>query len=88
MYITHYTDKFFEDIAKLSKENNKLGSKVWDLIEDIFKHPFTGKGNPEALKHNLKGWWSRRINQKHRLIYKYEDDILILMSCYGHYDDK
>ncbi len=72
----------------IKKESPKLAAKLWVLIEDIVKTPFSGKGKPEPLKGDLEGWWSRRIDQKHRLIYKYENDVLILSSCYGHYDDK
>ena len=58
------------------------------LVADIMEHPFEGIGKPEALKGDLTGYWSRRINDKHRLIYKVEDEFVIIISCYGHYDDK
>jgi toxin YoeB len=77
-----------DDLVNLKKDNSKSLVKVWDLILDINKHPFTGIGKPEALKGDLQGWWSRRITEKHRLIYRIEEDILEIMSCYGHYGDK
>jgi toxin YoeB len=49
------------------------------------KSPFEGIGKPEALKGNLKGYWSRRINDEHRLIYKVEKDKIIIVSCKDHY---
>jgi toxin YoeB len=59
-----------------------------DLILDIQVNPFDGLGEPEALKGDLQGWWSRRINQEQRLIYRIKDQNLELASCYGHYGDK
>ena len=77
-----------KDYDKLRKESAKLVAKMMDFIFDIFKHPFTGLGKPEALKGDLQGYWSRKINDKHRLVYKFEDGVLYIASCYGHYGDK
>jgi len=55
------------------------------LLEEISEHPFTGTGKPEALKHDLAGKWSRRINQEHRLIYEVKDNEIIVVSLKGHY---
>ena len=74
-------------MAKLGIEDKKLAYKVWDLVLDILKTPFSGIGKPEALKGDMSGYWSRRINQKHRLIYKVTETTVFLVSCYGHYDD-
>ena len=85
------SNQFTLDIIQIKKEDNKLPSKVWELIIDILKsplQPLVGIGKPEALKGNLSGYYSRRITDKHRLIYKWNKNILILISCYGHYDDK
>ncbi len=87
-YPIHLSTQAQKDIPKLKKENAKLLSKLWELVLDIFKNPFTGLGLPEALKGDLSGWWSRRITQKHRLIYRIENEVLEIASCYGHYDDK
>jgi toxin YoeB len=84
--LIHLHSQFKEDIQRLRKENIKLIFKVWELIFDTEKTPFSGIGKPEALKGNLSGFWSRRIDQEHRLIYKVDDEILELISCYGHYD--
>lgn len=83
-------DQFFSDLKSLIKEDRKLGAKVWELIEDILKNvhtPMSGIGKPEALKNKLSGFYSRRITDKHRLIYKVSGDKLYLVSCYGHYED-
>lgn len=82
-------DLFKEDLDKLKKENAKFGSKIWELIfsiEENLHNPIQGIGLPEKLK-GIDAF-SRRINNKHRLIYRIEDDIIFLISCYGHYDDK
>ena len=78
-------EQFEKDEAKLRKENAKLAHKLWTLVFDIAKHPFDGLGKPEPLKGDLAGCWSRRIDEKHRLIYSVEKDIIHLLSCYGHY---
>ena len=55
------------------------------LLEEISEHPFTGTGKPEALKHDLAGKWSRRINQEHRLIHEVKDEEVKIVSLKGHY---
>ena len=77
------------------KAHLKSGSKSTILkIETIFKelahHPYSGIGNPEQLKYDLSGYWSRRINKKDRLIYKVEENIVtvLVVSAMGHYFDK
>ena len=65
----------------------KLSSKkIAKLILDIQKNPFAGLGKPEPLKGNYTGYWSRRITQQHRLIYKVKNDVLFIASCRFHYD--
>lgn len=75
------------DITTWTKAEPKFVKKIFELITDIHKHPFEGLGKPEGLKHQLKGCWSRRISDEHRLIYKVlpGGDIYI-MSVHGHYD--
>ncbi len=72
----------FTDWAILNKENYK---KIIILIKEIKRSPFEGIGKPEPLKHQLKGYWSRRINDEHRLVYKVENDEISIISCKGHY---
>lgn len=88
MYLVQLSRQAIEDIVRLKNENPKLPAKLWDLILDIFEDPFKGIGKPEALKGDLQGWWSRRINDKHRLIYKIDNGTLKIASCFGHYDDR
>jgi toxin YoeB len=88
MYPIHLSRKIAKDIPKLRKENPKFAVKLWDLILDIQIHPFDGLGEPEPLKGDLQGWWSRRITQEHRLVYRIHGQNLELASFYGHYGDK
>ena len=62
-----------------------IRNRISELIEDICKHPFTGIGKPEPLKYELTGLWSRRITQKHRLIYEVFNGRISIISMKGHY---
>jgi toxin YoeB len=77
-----------EDIQELLISEHKLVKKIFSLIADIQKHPFEGIGKPEALKNNYSGYWSRRITEKHRLVYQINDDEIVIIACKDHYDDK
>ncbi len=64
----------------------KMLSRIISLLTEIAKNPFEGTGKPELLKYNLKGKWSRRINQEHRIVYEVKDETIIVISCRYHYD--
>ena len=86
-----FTPKAKKDLDFWVKSGNKnILKKINTLIEDIQLHPFDGIGKPEALKYNLTGVWSRRINREHRLVYEIIDEntieILNLLSLKGHYE--
>ncbi len=66
----------------------KTVRKINALVKECQRTPFTGTGKPEALKGNLRGHWSRRINHEHRLVYRIEADMLIIVQCRYHYGDK
>jgi len=68
--------------------DKKIALKIGEQIQDILRNPFTGLGQPEALKGNFKGYWSRRITSEHRLIYKVTEQSIIIVSCNSHYGDK
>jgi len=74
-----------DDLQYWTSTNLKTVKKVVELIGDIQKHPHDGIGKPEALKHNFKGFWSRRITDEHRLIYCVDDDVIMIASCRYHY---
>jgi toxin YoeB len=75
----------WEDYLYWQQNDKQTLKKINNLIKDIQTIPFTGIGYPEPLKHNLSGWWSRRINLEDRLVYKVEDDSVILLQCRKHY---
>ncbi|WP_372950047.1 Txe/YoeB family addiction module toxin [Mariniphaga sp.] len=76
----------FNDFCQWSIENKKVFNKIKSLIKNIDRTPFRGIGKPEPLKFNRKGYWSRRINDEHRLIYKVDVQNIYIASCKGHYD--
>lgn len=84
------TEQAEKDLESLKKSEPATYRKAISLIEDISKTPTTGIGKPEPLKGDKVGLYSRRISKKHRLIYKIEKDkiLVIILSAYGHYDDK
>jgi len=67
------------------RSNPKIASRILDLIQEVCKTPFEGKGKLEPLKHKFKGCWSRRINDEHRLIYSVTEEAVSILSCKGHY---
>jgi toxin YoeB len=79
-----------EDLDRWMDKDRKTGLKVLKLIREIQRDPFEGIGKPEPLKGDLSGWWSRRVTDEHRLVYKIDgsgkDRWLIIAQCRGHYD--
>jgi toxin YoeB len=81
-----FSDQAIEDLAYHKKSGNKaISKKIVALLEEISMHPLTGTGKPEALKHNLSGKWSRRINNEHRIVYTVLEDSVNIHSLRGHY---
>ena len=81
-----FSKNAWEDYLSWQKEDKKMLRKINDLIKDIQKTPFEGIGKPEALKYDLTGFWSRRIDLEHRLVYQYLDEQILIYSCRFHYD--
>lgn len=75
----------WEDYLYWQQTDKKLLKRINALIKDIMRNPFDGIGDPEPLKHNWSGYWSRRINRKHRIVYKVEDSTLVIAQCRYHY---
>ena len=73
-------------ISFLAKNDKHKINKINELLKDISRSPYEGIGKPEALKFNSAGYWSRRIDEEHRLIYKVEQDEIIIYKCRFHYD--
>ncbi|RKZ50634.1 MAG: Txe/YoeB family addiction module toxin [Candidatus Parabeggiatoa sp. nov. 3] len=82
-----FTERSWEDYLWFQANERKLLKKMNMLIKDIQREPFEGLGKPEALKSNLSGYWSRRINGEHRLVYEVNDTQtkLVIISCRYHY---
>lgn len=84
-----WADGAWEDYIYWQSEDPKILTSINDLIKDIRRDPFKGLGKPEPLKHGLQGWWSRRINGEHRLVYRVsgagKDKQIEIAQCRYHY---
>ena len=74
-----------EDLAWWVEQDRRKALRVLELIEEVHRDPFRGKGKPEPLKHELAGCWSRRIDQEHRLVYQVEEKKIRILACRYHY---
>lgn len=81
-----FVDESWEDYLYWQKTDKKILKRINLLIKDISRQPYEGIGKPESLKHNYRGYWSRRITDEHRLIYQVQDDELRILKCRFHYD--
>ncbi|MBQ4397983.1 MAG: Txe/YoeB family addiction module toxin [Bacteroidales bacterium] len=90
MYDVRYQKEALDDLAKLKRQEPTAFRKAVKLIDELYEHPKTGTGKPEPLSGDRVGQWSRRITKKHRLVYEIRDMevIVIVISAYGHYEDK
>jgi toxin YoeB len=75
----------WEDYLYWQKTEKNILRKINSLIREIERTPFEGTGKPEPLNYNLAGWWSRRLNLEHRLIYRIENDSIIILQCRYYY---
>ncbi|RIH81950.1 Toxin YoeB [Calidithermus terrae] len=82
-----FSEEAWEDYLYWQKTDKALLRRINELIRDAQRNAFDGLGKPEPLKHNLQGWWSRRINQEHRMVYKVEGNDLIIAVLRYHYED-
>ena len=89
-YKIKFLDNASRDALRLKQEEPKSFAKLMKMVDELKEHPMTGTGKPEYLKHDKRGVWSRRITQKHRLIYKIHNNIVVVevVSAYGHYGGK
>lgn len=84
---TLWEDNAWDDYLYWQTQDKKTLKRINALIKDIQRNPFDGIGNPEPLKHNLSGLWSRRIDEKNRIVYFKENDIIHIIECRNHYED-
>jgi toxin YoeB len=75
----------WEDYLHWANTDKKVQKKINELIKECLRTPFNGKGKPEALKGNLSSYWSRRITDEHRLVYKVYDTRILIIQCRFHY---
>lgn len=80
-----WTDEAWNDYLYWQTQDKKILKRINKLINDAMRNPFTGIGKPEPLKENLSGFWSRRIDGTHRLVYALDDKALTVISCRYHY---
>ena len=81
-----FSKNAWEDYLSWQAEDKKMLKKINDLIKEIQRTPFEGIGKPEPLKFELNGYWSRRIDREHRLVYQVKNDDIQILSCRYHYD--
>jgi toxin YoeB len=81
-----FSKNAWDDYLSWQSEDKKILKKINELIKDIQRNPFYGIGKPEPLKFDLAGFWSRRIDREHRLVYQVINDDLLIYSCRYHYD--
>jgi toxin YoeB len=81
-----FSKNSWEDYKSWQSEDKKMLRKINDLITDIQRSPHEGAGKPETLKYDLAGFWSRRIDREHRLVYQVIGEDILIYSCRYHYD--
>lgn len=86
--IKAWSDEAWEDFQYWLKNDKKTLKRILLIIQDIDRNGYTGIGKPEPLKHNLSGYWSRRIDDANRIVYKIENDIIKIAQCGSHYKDR
>ncbi len=80
-----FADGAWEDYLYWQKQDKRMVERINKLIRETQREPFTGMGKPESLKHALSGYWSRRITEEHRMVYKVEANALLVAQLRYHY---
>ncbi|WP_177164452.1 Txe/YoeB family addiction module toxin [uncultured Fusobacterium sp.] len=86
--IKAWSDEAWEDFQYWLKNDKKTLKRILLIIQDIDRNGYVGIGKPEPLKYNLSGYWSRRIDDANRIVYKIENDVIKIAQCGSHYRDK
>jgi toxin YoeB len=81
----HFSPRAWEDYCYWQSQDKKILKRVNELLKDIERNGYTGIGKPEPLRGNLSGWWSRRINDSNRIVYRILNGNIEINSCKGHY---
>jgi toxin YoeB len=80
-----FSSRGWEDYVCWQTTDRAILKRINQLIREILRDPFSGIGKPEPLKHQLTGFWSRRIDDRHRLVYAIEQDVVLIAQCRDHY---
>ena len=80
-----FAEHAWEDYLYWQRTDKSVLKRINHLIKDMQRHPYEGIGDPEPLKHSWSGYWSRRIDREHRLVYKATDETIIIVQCRYHY---
>ena len=80
-----WTDEAWADYLYWQREDRKILKRINALLKDIDRNGYSGIGKPEPLKHEFSAYWSRRITEEHRLVYRIEGETIIIVSCRKHY---
>ena len=80
-----FLDQAWEDYLYWQNTDKSMLKKINSLVKEIERVPCEGTGKPEPLKHSLSGWWSRRITLEHRLVYKIDNNAIVILQCRYHY---
>ncbi|MDX9905944.1 MAG: Txe/YoeB family addiction module toxin [Bacteroidales bacterium] len=81
-----FVDESWEDYLYWQKTDRKILERINNMVKDISRNPYSGLGKPEPLKYKYQGFWSRRITEEHRLIYRVVEDEIHIAKCRFHYD--
>lgn len=82
-----WEESAWEDYISWQSQDKKTLKRINQIIKDIQRSPFDGIGKPEPLRGNLSGYWSRRIDETNRIVYKETEGAIIIAACKGHYED-
>jgi toxin YoeB len=85
MRTINFVPKAFDEFMAWEQRDKKMFRRLARLLDEVRRTPFDGTGKPEPLKGNLRGYWSRRIDDEHRLVYEVSPTEIKVISCYGHY---
>jgi toxin YoeB len=80
-----FADQAWEDYLFWQQSDRATTRRIHALIKDIQRSPFSGIGKPEPLRYNFSGFWSRRIDEEHRLVYTIDDACIVIVQCRYHY---
>jgi toxin YoeB len=83
--ILAWSESAWQDYLRWQREDKKTVQRIHRLIEDILRNGYEGIGKPEPLSYQWAGYWSRRIDQEHRLVYRVDDDMILIAACRYHY---